>query len=44
MRFCCIAQGTVSDHLRWNTMEDSVKKRMYMDVWLGHMAETDTTL
>lgn len=21
MRFCCIARETLSDHLRWNTME-----------------------
>ena len=30
MRSCCIAQGTISSHLRWSMMEDNVKKRMYI--------------
>ena len=30
-----IAQGTMSNHLQWN-LEDKVKKRMYINVWLGH--------
>lgn len=40
MRFCCIARETLSDHLRWNTMEAQrgEEKRMQMDVWLGHFA------
>ena len=38
MRFCSIAQGTIPSHLRQKMMEDNVKKRMYMDVWLGHFA------
>ena len=32
MRFCCIAQGTLSRHLRWNMMEGNVRKRMYIYV------------
>ena len=33
---CCIAQGTIPDHLWWNLMEDNVKKRMciYMFNWV----------
>ena len=27
MRFCRIAQGTISGHLRWNMMEDNVRKK-----------------
>ena len=38
MRSCCIAQGTLSSHLWWNMMKDSVRKRMYICVWLGHFA------
>ena len=38
MRSCCIAQGTMSNHLQWNMMEDNVKKRMYVNIWLGHFA------
>ena len=31
MRFCCIVQGTISDHLWWNMIEDNVeKKNVYM--------------
>ena len=37
-RFCCIAQGTISSHLRWKMMEDKERKRMYTYVWLGHFA------
>ena len=29
MRFQCIAQGTISNHLWWNMTEDNVRKRMY---------------
>ena len=36
MRFCCVAQGTLSSHLLWNMMEDNVRKRMY--VCMGHFA------
>ena len=32
MRSCCIAQGTLSSRLRWNMMEDKVRKRMYIYV------------
>ena len=28
MRYCYIAQGTISSHLWWNMMEDNVRKRM----------------
>ena len=39
MRSCCIAQGTTSDHLRWNIMEDNVRKRMYIYMYeWGHFA------
>ena len=27
MRSSCIAQGTISSHLKWNMMEDYVKKK-----------------
>ena len=30
MRSCCIALGTISSHLWWSIMEDTVKKRMYV--------------
>ena len=33
-----IAQGTVSSHLWLNIMDDNVRKRMYINVWLGHLA------
>ena len=29
MRSCCIAQGTISDHLGWNMMENNMKIRMH---------------
>ena len=29
MKSCCIAQGTISNHLWWNMMEDNMRKRMY---------------
>ena len=32
MGFCCIAQGTISNHLWWIRMEDRVRKRMYIYV------------
>ena len=32
MRSCCTAQGTLSSHLCWNTMEDNVRKRMHIYV------------
>ena len=44
MRSCWIAQGTISNHLWRNMMEDNVRKRMYMHiymymyVWLGHFS------
>ena len=38
MRFCHIAQGTISDHLGWNMMEDNVKKRIVIYILLGHSA------
>ena len=28
MRSCCIAQGTISNHLRWNMMDDTMRKTM----------------
>ena len=30
MRSCCIALGTISNHLRWSMMEDNVRKKKYM--------------
>ena len=30
MRSCCIAQGTISNHLWWNMVEDNVKKKKRM--------------
>ena len=36
MRSCCIAQGTICNHLWWNMMKDNVRKRMCIYVWLGH--------
>ena len=27
---CCIALGTISSHLAWHMVEDSVRKRMYI--------------
>ena len=30
MRSCCIAQGTISNHLRQNMMEDNVRRRVCM--------------
>ena len=42
MRSCCIAQGTVSNHLWWNMMEDNVRKRKYTYIHIyllpGHFA------
>ena len=32
MRSCSVAQGTLSSHLRWNVIEDNVRKRMYIYV------------
>ena len=43
MRFCCIAQGTISSHLRWN-MEDNVRKRVCMTGSLCCTVEIDRTL
>ena len=36
MKYCCIAQGTLSNLLRQNMMEDNMRKRMYiyMYEWL----------
>ena len=36
MRSCCIAPGTIASHLRWNMMEDNVRKSIY--IWLSHFA------
>ena len=49
MRFCCIAQGTISDHLWWNMMEDNVKKEnvcvsIYISGSLCYTGEIDRTL
>ena len=44
MRSCCIAQETISNHLRWNMMEDNVRKRIYMTGLLCYTAEIDRTL
>ena len=38
MQSCYMAQRTISSHLRWNMMEDNVRKRMYICVQLGHFA------
>ena len=32
MRSCCTAQGTLSNLLGWNMVEDSMRKRMYVSV------------
>ena len=34
MRPCCIAQGTISSHLLRSMMEDNVRKRMYVCVYV----------
>ena len=34
----CLAQETVSSHLRYNMMEDNVRKRIYIYIHLGHYA------
>ena len=48
MRSCCKAQETISSHLRWNMMEDNVRKRMYVYIYmtesLCRIAEIDRTL
>ena len=38
MRSYSTAQGTTSNLLGWNMMEDSVRKGMYIYVWLGNLA------
>ena len=38
MRSFCVAQGTISNHLWWNMMEDKVRKRIDMCVYLGNFA------
>lgn len=38
MKSCCIAQGTVSSHLGGSMMKDTVRKRVCLDVLLGHFA------
>ena len=35
MRSHCIAQCTISSLLGWTMMEDNIRKRMYIHVWLG---------
>ena len=32
MRSCYIPQGTMSSHMRWNMMEDNVRKIIYICV------------
>ena len=48
MRPCCIAQGTVSSHLWWKMMEDNVRKRMCIYIYMTGpvccIAEIDRTL
>ena len=34
MRSCCIAQGTISSHLGWNTMEDNVRKSVCVYIYM----------
>ena len=34
MRSSCTAQGTISNHLRWNMMENNVKKRMRVCIYI----------
>ena len=41
MRSCCIAQGTVSNHLWWNIMENNVRKRMHINASLCCTAEIE---
>ena len=38
MRSYCVAQGTTPSLLWQNMMEDNMRKRMYVYVWLGHFA------
>ena len=38
MRSYCIAQGTVSNFLWQKMMEDNMRMRMYINVWLDHIA------
>ena len=38
MRSYSTAQGTTSNLLGWNMMEDSARKGMYIYVWLGNLA------
>ena len=38
MRSCSVALGTISSHLWWSVMEDNMRRRMYMYVWVGHFA------
>ena len=48
MRSCCIAQGTISSHFRWNMMEDNMRKKnicmIYMTGSLCCTVEIDRTL
>ena len=37
-RFCCVAQGSMSNHLWWNMMKDKMRMRVCTDVGLGHSA------
>ena len=38
MRSCCIAQGTMSNHLWWNKIKDNRRKSVCIDIWLGYFA------
>ena len=38
MRTYCIAQGIISNLFRQNMIEDSMRTKMYIYVWLGHYA------
>ena len=38
MRSCCVAQGTISNHLWWNVKEGFMGKRTYIHLKLGHSA------
>ena len=48
MRSCCTAQGTISSHLWWNMMEDKMRKRICIYIWMtGSLCctiETERTL
>ena len=41
MRSCFIAQGNTSSHLRWNTMEYTARKRIYVICMTGSLDCTE---